>query len=208
MNAANSLSQSQAAPAPATSPSPQSQPVRWAIDASHSHVSFGVRHLMISTVRGEFGKLSGEVTYDPARPEETTINVTIDVASISTRDEKRDAHLRSPDFFDVEQFPAITFVARSVQAGQRAANDGDSRGLQVVGDLTIHGTTRTVTLAVDEVTPESGDPWGNRRVGASARTKIRRSDFGMRWNAALETGGVLVGDEITINLEVELVRQK
>jgi polyisoprenoid-binding protein YceI len=170
------------------------------MDAAHSHVSFSVRHMMISNVRGEFQKASGEATYDAQHPEASRIAVSIDVASISTREEKRDAHLRSTDFFDVENHPTMTFASKTVR------RDGD--GLEVVGDLTIRGTTREVKLAVDEITGEHTDPYGNQRVGASARTKIRRSDFGMRWGVALEAGGVLVGDDVTIQLEVELIRQK
>ena len=173
---------------------------RWALDPAHSHVSFSVRHMMISNVRGEFQKAAGEVTYDAQNPEASRIAVTVDVASINTREEKRDAHLRSADFFDVEHHPVMTFASTGVR---RRGDD-----LEVIGELTIRGTTRPVTLAVDEITGEHSDPWGNRRVGASARTKIRRSDFGMRWNAALEAGGVLVGDEVSIQLEVELIRQK
>jgi len=189
-------------PATATTISPVTvsapEAPRWNLDASHSHVAFSVRHMMISNVRGEFQKLAGEVSYDPLRPEASRVAVAIDVASLNTRDEKRDAHLRSADFFDVEHHPQMTFLSRGV------ARRGD--GLEVVGDLTIRGTTREVTLAVEEITPEHKDPWGGRRIGASARGKIRRSDFGMRWIAALETGGMLVGDDITIQLEVELVR--
>jgi polyisoprenoid-binding protein YceI len=169
------------------------------LDASHSHVGFAVRHMMISNVRGEFTKVEGSVSYDAARPEATTVDVKIDVASITTREEKRDAHLRSADFFDADAFPYLTFVSKS------ARRKGDR--LDVLGDLTIHGTTREVTLAVEDITPEHADPWGNSRLGATARTKIRRSDFGMRWNAALEAGGVLVGDEVSIELEVELLRK-
>ena len=173
--------------------------VSWTLDAAHSHVSFSVRHMMISNVRGEFQTVAGEVSYDPARPEATRLAVTVDVASINTREPKRDAHLRSADFFDVAQHPKMTFVSK----GARRRGDG----LELEGELTIRGTTRPVTLAVEDITGEHTDPWGNRRIGASARTKIRRSDFGMRWNAALETGGVLVGDEIAIQIEVELIRQ-
>jgi polyisoprenoid-binding protein YceI len=173
---------------------------RWTLDASHSHVSFAVRHMMIANVRGEFGAVSGEATYDPAQPENSRISVSIDVASINTREAKRDAHLRSADFFDAETYPTLTFVSKSVR--EKGA------GLEVKGDLTIRGTTREVTLAVEEITPTFADPWGNLRVGAQARTKIRRSDFGMRWNAALEAGGVLVGDEISIQIEAELMRSK
>jgi polyisoprenoid-binding protein YceI len=185
---------------PSTDRVPSLAPLtRWVLDASHSHISFSVRHLMISNVRGEFGKVSAEASYDPQRPEASQINATIDVTSINTREDKRDAHLRSPDFFDVENHPTITFASTSVRRR--------GEGLEVVGDLTIRGTTRQVTLSVEEITPEHTDPWGNRRVGASARTRIRRSDFGMRWNAALEAGGVLVGDDVTIQLEAELIRQ-
>lgn len=169
------------------------------VDASHSHVGFAVRHMMVSNVRGEFTKLEGTVSYDPAVPEATRVDVKIDVASINTREEKRDAHLRSADFFDAEAYPHITFVSKHAHLR--------SGGLELVGELTIHGTTREVKLDVDDITPEHADPWGNKRMGASARAKIRRSDFGMRWNAALEAGGVLVGDEISIQLEVELIRQ-
>ena len=186
------VSTTSAAPAPASAGT-------FTLDASHSHVGFAVRHMMISNVRGEFQTLAGTVTYDPARPEATRVEVKIDVASINTREEKRDAHLRSADFFDAEAFPHLTFVSKSARRR--------SGGLDVVGDLSIHGTTREVTLAVEDITPEHTDPYGNRRLGASARTKIRRSDFGMRWNAALEAGGVLVGDEVSIELEVELIRQ-
>lgn len=194
VSAASSVAQNVRATAPVAAATP-----RWTLDASHSHVGFAVRHLMISNVRGEFTKLQGSAGYDPERPEATTVDVTIDVASINTREEKRDAHLRSADFFDVEKYPTLHFVSTS--ARERGEN------LELTGDLTIHGVTREVTLKVSEITPQSTDPWGKLRVGATATAKIRRSDFGMVWNAALETGGVVVGDEITINLEVELVRE-
>lgn len=172
----------------------------WTLDASHSSAAFSVRHLMITNVKGEFQKLEGSVTYDPARPEAASIRASIDVASINTREAKRDEHLRSADFFDVANHPTMEFVSKSVRRADR--------GLEVVGDLTIRGTTREVLLHVDGPTPEQKDPWGNARVGASAATKIKRSDFGMTWNSALETGGVVVGDEITITLDVSLVKQK
>ncbi len=148
--------------------------------------------MMISNVKGEFQKFTGEVVFDPKRPEATELTASIDVASINTREEKRDAHLRSADFFDVEKFPVMTFSSR------QATRKGDD--LEVTGDLTIHGTTRSVVLTVSDVTAEHVDPWGNVRIGASAKAKVRRSEFGMQWNAALEAGGVLVGDEITITL--------
>jgi polyisoprenoid-binding protein YceI len=169
----------------------------WTLDASHSNVSFSVRHMMISNVRGEFGNVSGQASYDPQHPEAAELNVDVEIASINTRDDKRDAHLRSADFFDADNFPRMTFRSREVR---RRGED-----LELVGELTIRGTTRPLTLAVTDITPVVQDPWGKRRVGASARGKLRRSDFGMRWNAALEAGGVLVGDEVTINIEAELV---
>jgi polyisoprenoid-binding protein YceI len=170
---------------------------RWTLDAAHSNVAFSVRHMMISNVRGEFGKVTGQAGYDPQRPEASELEVEIDVASINTREEKRDAHLRSADFFDADNFPRMTFKARG------ARRRGDD--LELAGELTIRGTTRPLTLTVTDVTPVATDPWGKRRVGAAARGKLRRSDFGMRWNAALEAGGVLVGDEVTITIEAELV---
>jgi polyisoprenoid-binding protein YceI len=144
--------------------------------------------------------LSGDADYDPSRPEAARISVSIDVGSVHTREDKRDAHLRSADFFDVERFPKMTFESKKV------TKKGDA--LEVEGDLTIRGTTRPVVLAVEEITEEHGDPWGNRRIGATASTKIKRSDFGMTWNAALEAGGVVVGDEVKIHLDVELVKDK
>ena len=172
----------------------------WNIDASHTNATFSVRHLMISNVRGDFQKVSGSVTYDPAKPEAASVKAQIEVGSISTRDAQRDTHLRSADFFDAERFPFITFASTSVRRAGKA--------LEVVGDLTIRGTTREVVLAIEGPTPEQVDPWGNTRVGVSASTKIKRSDFGMTWNTLLEAGGVVVGDEITIHLDVELVHAK
>lgn len=176
------------------------QSTKWTIDSSHTNASFSVRHLMISNVKGEFQKVTGSVTFDPAKPEATSIRAEIDVASISTRDAQRDTHLRSADFFDAEKHPVLTFESTAVRRGDK--------GLEIVGNLTIRETKREVVLAVDGPTPEVTDPWGNVRVGASASTKIKRSEFGMTWNSALETGGVVVGDEITIHLDVELVKQK
>lgn len=174
---------------------------KYTLDASHSSATFSVRHMMITNVRGEFQKLSGSAVYDPRNPAATKIEATIDVASINTREEKRDAHLKSADFFDVESFPTIKFVSK------KTVSKGDGE-LAVTGDLTIHGTTREIVLEVSEITPEHKDPWGNLRIGATAQTKIKRSDFGMTWNAALEAGGFLVGDEVKIHLEVQLLKDK
>lgn len=171
----------------------------WTIDAAHAELGFAVRHLMISTVRGRFAAVTGSVTVDPHKPEAAKIDVTIDVKSIDTRQEMRDNHLRSADFFDAEHYPHIHFVSKRVE--------GDINGaFRVIGDLTIRGTTRDVTL---DVTNEGRgmDPWGSERVGISATGKIKRSDFGLTWNQVLEAGGVAVGDEIKLSLDVELVHQ-
>jgi len=178
-----------------------SSAAKYTLDASHSSATFSVRHMMITNVRGEFQKLSGSAVYDPKNPGATKVQATIEVASINTREEKRDAHLKSADFFDVEKFPTIQFVSKKATA--KGPTD-----LEVVGDLTIHGTTREVVLAVSEITPEHKDPWGNLRIGATAETKIKRSEFGMTWNAALEAGGFLVGDDVKIHIEVELLKDK
>lgn len=171
----------------------------WTVDAAHSHVAFSVRHLMISTVRGRFAEVSGRIAIDDGEPAKSEVEVTINAASIDTREAQRDAHLRSADFFDAEQFPTLTFRSTRVSG----ATDGD---FTVAGDLTIRGTTREVVL---DVTSEGRgkDPWGGERAGFSATTKIKRSEFGLVWNQLLETGGVAVGDEIKIAIEVELIKQ-
>lgn len=171
------------------------------IDPAHTSVQFSVRHMMISNVRGEFTKLSGKVVGDQAKPEATTVEATIEAPSIDTRNEKRDEHLRSPDFLDVAKFPTIVFKSTKIsKAGEGA--------WKLAGDLTLHGVTKPVVLDVANVTPPMKDPWGNNRVGASATTKISRQDFGIAFNKALDGGGVLVGDEITITIDVEVVEKK
>src|SRR5262249_30343258 len=157
-------------------------------DPAHSAANFVVRHMMITNVRGNFHNLKGTIVYDPDNPADASVENIIDTSTINTREDQRDAHLRSADFLDVEHFPTITFKSRKVE------RDGDEEW-NVTGDLTIHGVTRPVVLKVEGPTPESKDPFGNTRIGASATTKIKRSDFGLIWNAALETGGVLVGDD-------------
>jgi len=169
------------------------------IDTAHTHAQFKVRHLMISNVKGEFTKVTGNVEIDEERHQTSSINITVDVNSISTREPQRDAHLKSADFFDVEKFPTITFVSKEI------VKSGDD-SFEVVGDLTIHGITKTVDLDVEDVTPEMKDPYGMFRRGASAKATILRSDFGLKYNAALETGGVLIGDEVHITIDTELVR--
>jgi len=170
------------------------------IDSSHSSAQFKVRHLMVSNVRGEFGHISGQVVIDEVDVSRSSVDVTIDASTVNTHDAKRDEHLRSGDFFDVAAYPTITFKSKRVQAGK----GGD---LFVTGDLTIRGITREVTLDVEPLSPEINDPWGNVKRGASARARINRKDFNMVFNATLDGGGVLVGDEVGITLEIELGRK-
>ena len=171
----------------------------WAIDPVHSSVEFAVRHLMITTVKGRFTDVKGMVLVDEARPDSSTADITVAVASIDTREAQRDAHLRSADFFEADKYPTLTFRSRRVDS---IAGDG----FKLVGDLTIHGVTREVTLDV-AAEGRSKDPWGGERAGYSATTKIKRSDFGLTWNPLLETGGLAVSDEVKITLDVELVKQ-
>jgi len=174
--------------------------VTYDIDPTHSAAHFSVRHMMISNVRGEFTKVHGTVTFDHENPGASKVEATIDVASLHTRDEQRDGHLKSADFLDAAQYPEIKFVSTSIEA------DGHDEYL-MKGDMTIHGVTRGVTFQVEGPTPEAKDPWGNLKAGATANTKINRKDFGLVWNVGLETGGVLVGEEVKISLEVELTRR-
>ncbi|ACM18727.1 periplasmic protein YceI [Geotalea daltonii FRC-32] len=172
----------------------------WKIDADHSNVGFKVRHLMVSNVKGSFEKVAGVLELNDKDITKSKVDVTIDTASINTNAAKRDEHLRSADFFDVAKYPTMTFVSKSVaKAGKK---------LKVTGNLTLHGVTRPVVLDVDALTKESKDPWGNFRRGTTATTTINRKDFGLVWNAALETGGVAVGEEIAIILEIELIKNK
>jgi polyisoprenoid-binding protein YceI len=168
----------------------------WNIDSTHSQIEFSVRHMMISKVRGRFGSFSGIINPDPANP---SAEGTIDVTSITTGEEQRDGHLRSADFFDVDQYPQMHFKSSRVEA--LGGNQ-----YKVYGVLTIKDVTREVVFNVADEGQEK-DPWGNRRQAFSASTKINRKDFGLTWNVALETGGWLVGDEVTINAEVQLVYQ-
>ena len=172
--------------------------VTYAIDPAHSAVHFSVRHMMLSNVRGEFTKLSGSVSYNPEDAAGSSIDASIDATSINTRNADRDTHLKSADFLDVEKFPTITFKSRQIEL--------HSDGAKVTGDLTIHGVTREITLDVEGPTSEVKDPWGKQRVGASATAKLSRKDFGLVWNATLETGGVMVGDEVKITIDIEAGR--
>jgi len=173
--------------------------VTYQIDSAHTGAHFSVRHMMISNVRGEFTKVTGKIAWDAENPANSSIEANIDAASINTRETQRDGHLKSPDFLDVEKYPTLEFRSTQVQG-----SDGE---LKVTGHLTLHGVTHKVVLDVEGPTPETKDPWGNARIGASATTKINRKDFGLTWNSTLETGGVLVGEEIKISIDLEAVRQ-
>ncbi|MER3437619.1 MAG: hypothetical protein C4346_08545 [Chloroflexota bacterium] len=171
----------------------------WTIDPSHSEIGFAVRHMMISTVRGSFQGVNGTIGIDEADPTRSHAEVTIDAATVNTRDAKRDEHLRSADFFDVVHHPTITF--RSTRIEPAGTNQ-----FRVMGDLTIRGTTRPVVLEV-EIHGRNRTPWGTEVLGLTAQTSINRKDFGLNWNAALETGGVLVSDEVKLIAEVEAIKQ-
>ncbi|MFB3825790.1 MAG: YceI family protein [Bryobacteraceae bacterium] len=171
----------------------------WEIDPAHSAAQFTVRHMMISNVKGEFTKMKGTVRYDPADPAKAAVEATIEAASINTRVEGRDKHLRSADFFDVAQYPTIAFKSKRVE------NAGGK--LKLIGDLTMHGTTREVALDVDGPTPPVKDQRGTLHMGASATTKINRKDFGLTWSRPLDGGGVVVGDEVSIVIDLELVQR-
>ncbi len=171
----------------------------WTIDPVHSIAEFRVKHLMISNVRGQFTGVTGKMTYNPADIAKSHIEASIDVSTIDTRDPQRDTHLKSPDFFDAEKFPALTFSSTRVSRTTHGT-------VLVSGPLTIHGVTREVEFTVEGPTPPVKDPWGNTRVGVAASTKIDRREFGLTFNAAMETGGVMVGEEVAITLELEFVQ--
>jgi polyisoprenoid-binding protein YceI len=170
------------------------------IDPAHSSAHFIVRHMMITNVRGSFSNVQGTVTYDSANPNLSTVEAVIDTGTINTQEPARDTHLKSADFLDVEKFPTITFKSRGVEF------EGEGE-LRLLGELTIHGVNKLVTLKVEGPTAEGKDPWGNSRIGASATTKIKRSEFGLVYNAALETGGILIGDDVKIEIEVSLIKE-
>jgi len=171
----------------------------WSIDSAHSAVQFAVRHMMISTVRGQFDRFSGTVDFDEANPAATTVDVAIDASSINTRQGDRDNHLRSADFLNAAEYPTLTFKSQRVEV----IDDNHAR---LIGDLTIRGLTRPATLDVTYL-GQAKSPWGATSAGFTASTAINRKDWGLTWNQALETGGVLVGDEIKIDIDLELVKQ-
>ena len=181
----------------ATKPGPSTS--TWNIDPVHSTAQFKVKHMMISNVKGEFTSLSGTLQLHETDLALSKITASIDAGSISTHEPQRDAHLKSADFLDVENFPKLTFV--STQITRKGAEE-----FAVTGDLTIHGVTRPVTFDFEELSAPQKDPWGNTRIGLSGTTKINRKDFGLHWNTTLETGGFLVGDDVTITLDVQFVK--
>jgi polyisoprenoid-binding protein YceI len=178
---------------------PQTAVSTWNLDPVHSVAEFKVKHMMISNVKGQFPALTGVLTLGESDHGNSRVEASIDVTSINTRDSQRDAHLKSEDFFHAEKHPALTFKSTRITRN----DEGD---LLVGGDLTIRGVTRHVVLVIDGPTEPAKDPWGNTRLGLSATTKINRKDFGLIWNAALETGGILVGDDVTITLDVQFVK--
>jgi polyisoprenoid-binding protein YceI len=170
----------------------------WNFDTTHSTVNFTVRHLMVTKVHGSFKTWSGSLSFDDADISKSHFEASIDAASVDTKEEKRDAHLRAPDFFDAEKFPKLTFKSTKI------VKKGDEEAT-VTGDLTIHGVTKSVDIAV-EINGEVKDPWGGTRRGFTGKTSISRKDFGMTFNAALDAGGVMVGDKIDITLEIQAVK--
>jgi polyisoprenoid-binding protein YceI len=182
-----------------TATTPATGTTTWAVDPTHSLVEFAVKHLMISTVRGRFGDVKGTIRINEADPKQSQVEIEIPTASIDTRADQRDAHLRSPDFFHVERYPAMKFVSKRVQ--------GDVNGeFKLIGDLTIRDQTKEVTLEA-EFQGKTRDPWGGDRMGFEAKGKINRKDFGLNWNQALDAGGWVLGDDIKMTIAVELVKQ-
>ena len=171
----------------------------WNSDLAHSNIGFKVKHMMVSNVRGSFDKFDATVNYDEKDVTKSSVNVTIDAASIDTGVEQRDTHLKSPDFFDMVKFPQLTFVSKRIEKS--------GADLKIIGDLTMHGVTKEVALDVTELNPPLTDPWGSMRMGASASARINRTDYGLVWNKSIEAGGVVVGEMVDILIEVELVKK-
>ncbi len=171
----------------------------WNLDSAHSVAEFKVKHMMISNVKGHFAKVSGKLFLDEGDVSKSKVEASIDATTLETRDLQRDAHVKSADFLDVEKYPTLDFKS----TGITVVGQGE---LSVEGDLTIHGVTRKAVFTVEGPTPPAKDPWGNTRVAISASTKINRKDYGLTWNAALETGGILVGEDVTISLEAQFIK--
>ena len=186
--------------AAALSPPAAAATSTWQIDPAHSAAQFAVKHLAISTVRGAFTSVKGTVQFEDKDITKSSVDVTIDVNSVDTRQPDRDKDLRSDHFFDAEHFPTITFKSKRLE-------QLSSGKLKITGDLTIHGITKEVVLDVDGPTAPVKDPWGNQRIAVSATTKINRQDFGVKWNATMDNGGVVVGDEVSITIDAEMVQK-
>jgi polyisoprenoid-binding protein YceI len=176
-----------------------SSSISWNIDPAHSHAEFKVKHMMISNVKGSFSGITGTLVEDPADPSLNQIVASIDISTVNTGDQKRDEHLKSTDFFHHEQHPHMIFKSTKVEKK-------DDEEYSVTGDLTIHGITKPVIFTVEGPSQPAKDPWGNTRIGLSATTKINRKEFGLSWNAALESGGVLVGEDVQLSLDVQLIK--
>jgi polyisoprenoid-binding protein YceI len=172
----------------------------WQLDPAHTAAQFSVKHLAISTVRGTFSKVTGTVTFDDKDVSRSSVDVTIDVSTVDTREPKRDADLRSDHFFDVEHYPTMTFKSTKVE-------QADAGKLKVTGNLTIRGVTKEVVLDVDGPTAPVKDPWGHQRAAVNATTKINRQDYGVKWNATMDNGGVVVGDQVNINIDAEMTQK-
>jgi len=172
----------------------------WTIDPAHSNVQFSVRHMMLSNVGGEFGKVSGTVQGDQSAPTAAVIEAAIDTGSINTREPKRDEHLKSPDFLDVAKYPTMTFKSKKIEPAGAGS-------FKVTGDLTLHGVTKEVVLDVSDVTPPIKDPMGKTRAGAHATTKIDRKDYGINWSKTMDNGGLMVGNDVAITIDVEATQQ-
>jgi len=183
----------------ATTTSAPASVTTWKLDPAHSQAEFKVKHMMISNVKGSFSGLSGTLTEHATDSTLSTVEASVDVSTINTHEPQRDAHLKSADFFDVEKYPTMTFKSTRVER----LGEGEYR---VTGDLTMHGVTKPVTFAIEGPSAPNKDPWGNARIGLSATTRINRKDFGLNWNAALETGGILVGEDVQISLDVQFIK--
>jgi len=180
---------------------PAARAATWAIDPAHTTVEFSIRHMTVSNVRGTFDKVAGTVTSDETDLAKSTITATIETASVDTRNDKRDEHLRSADFFDVAKYPTMTFTSKTITKGTTPGH------WNVAGDLTLHGVTKQVVLDVEGPTASVKDPMGNTRAGAHASTTIKRQDFGIVYSKTLETGGVMLGDDVTVTIDVEAVQK-
>jgi polyisoprenoid-binding protein YceI len=198
--AASSAPSAAASAAPAAAPTPTYDPAAFDLDTAHTRVGFSVRHMMVSTTRGDFKKYSGTVFIDEKDLAKSVVDISVDTDSIDTGDKKRDTHLRSPDFFDSKKWPSMTFKSTAVDRKPGG-------GYAVTGNLTIRDKTKPVTLDVEPLSPETKSPWGTVNRGTHATAKINRTDFDLKWNKALESGGMLVSEEVTIDLEIELIKK-